>query len=66
MDGKGYKNTLLYFITGKRPIAKSKEVVKPKADELEEDDSSKSSADIDKPTKKLKLVVYGDSDSDND
>lgn len=47
------------FIIGKRP-----KVVKSKADELEKDD--RSSMDIDKPAKKLKLVVYGDSDSDND
>lgn len=42
-----------------RLTTKPKEVVQPKDDELLDDHD-------DKPAKKLKLVVYGDSDSDND
>lgn len=42
-------------------VNQSKEVSKPVNDEFPEEELEE-----DKPTKKLKLVVYGDSDSDND
>lgn len=48
----------MFCYIGKRSIAKSKEIATTQEEESVEDDE--------KPIKKLKLVVYGDSDSDND